>query len=79
MHYFLIRDKLAVLYKQLTTKNTLASISTNRTLNIVVYHYHLANKNYIIYTTHPHTLYNTTVFQTHVQHLSLKHMYNTRL
>ena len=35
----LIRGKLTALYKQLLTKTTLAYISTNRTLNIVVYLY----------------------------------------
>ena len=47
-----MRVKLTALYKQLTTKTTLAYISTNRTLNIVVYCYHLANNNY----THTHSL-----------------------
>ena len=44
--------KFTALYKQLMTKTTLTYISTNRTLNIVVYHYHLANN---IYTHAQHT------------------------
>ena len=54
--YSLNRVKLTALYKQLMTKTTLAYISTDRTLNIVVYHYHLANDNYIhIHHSHTHT------------------------
>ena len=44
--YCLIRVKLIALYKQLMTKTTLTYISTNRTINIVVYRYRLANHNY---------------------------------
>ena len=43
--YSLTSVKLIALYKQLMTETTLAYIfSTDSTLNIVVYYYHLANK-----------------------------------
>ena len=40
-YYSLTRVKHAALYKQLMTQTTLTYISTNRTLNIVVYYKHI--------------------------------------
>ena len=51
--------KLTALYKQLITKGTLAYISTNKTLNIVVYHYNLENNIYTHTHTHTHTHMHT--------------------
>ena len=45
--YSLTTVKLTAQYKHLTTKNTLTYISTNRTLNIVVYRYCLSNNNHV--------------------------------
>ena len=50
--YSLTRVKLTALYKQLMTKSILVYISTNRTLNMVDYYYHLANNNYTRAHTH---------------------------
>ena len=69
---FYNRVKHIVLYKQLMTKTILTDISTNRTLNIVVYPKYITWETvtiYMIYNTHMHThayRYACTHTYTHV-------------
>ena len=53
--YSLTRAKLTALYKHLITKSTLTYISTNKSLNIVVYRYCLSDNIYLSMWRDTHT------------------------